>query len=661
MHANEDLTRLYLGNRRLLVTQNLRAAELVQPDCPHRVCRHHFLLLRAAGYAYRISDPCIRTADPNIWTSDPDSQGSDAVGAGNTLGHLLAKAGTAITEQMVEVPPRDIARRADAGLTTLLRHTPAHEALPDALLRTSCDEPAARAARSPVQGQPDATRRSTPYFPPPAPVGREPMPGLEAVLRVSNRVPARWASPENWAPARRSRQQEGQRTRHTTPGRRHRYPDPGAPPADGASIASGQTSRRTGFMLAGAMSVGLTSRIGDIIGHRRVLMALAMTGLCGAVIGAVSNGFVMLLIGRVLLGLAVTTPLAWGLMRARARAEQVQSAALALGTITMIFTAVSLLLGGVLVTVGASWQSVFWVIAVAYCAMLILALRVPETPPTTRERVALDWPGAIGLGIWLAALLLALSEGGTDGWGSPHIVTLLAISALAFLVWVVQQRRSTAPLMDFRDMNIRQMTSGYVAIFTTVLLPFALYILLPTMLQAPVKTGYGHGLDLLQAALPLVMILPGSFTAAWLGNFLLTRRGPQATIITGGLTTMTAFLGMAFLHDDLWPIYLWVFLYGVGSVMCYNLGWSLVAASGRQDNTSITFGVLVAGQMTTASVINAIVLAILNLGASTLPTESTYTGLYTGIALTALIFFVAFGIFIVPKKLEDRHAITPHT
>ncbi|MFE7748992.1 TetR/AcrR family transcriptional regulator [Streptomyces sp. NPDC057428] len=59
--------------------------------------------------------------------------------------HLLAVAGAAIAEQGVEVSLRDIARRADVGLATLLRHFPTREALLEALLRTSFEELAARA------------------------------------------------------------------------------------------------------------------------------------------------------------------------------------------------------------------------------------------------------------------------------------------------------------------------------------------------------------------------------------------------------------------------------------------------------------------------------------------------------------------------------------
>jgi AcrR family transcriptional regulator len=69
--------------------------------------------------------------------------------------HLLAVAGTAITEQGVDVSLRDIARRADVGLATLLRHFPTREALLDALLRTSFDELAARAGELETSNSPE--------------------------------------------------------------------------------------------------------------------------------------------------------------------------------------------------------------------------------------------------------------------------------------------------------------------------------------------------------------------------------------------------------------------------------------------------------------------------------------------------------------------------
>ncbi|MFI0819906.1 TetR/AcrR family transcriptional regulator [Streptomyces sp. NPDC021098] len=69
--------------------------------------------------------------------------------------HLLAVAGTVITEQGVDASLRDIARKAEVGLATLLRHFPTREALLDALLRASFDGLAARAGELETSSSPD--------------------------------------------------------------------------------------------------------------------------------------------------------------------------------------------------------------------------------------------------------------------------------------------------------------------------------------------------------------------------------------------------------------------------------------------------------------------------------------------------------------------------
>ncbi|MCS7477079.1 TetR/AcrR family transcriptional regulator [Umezawaea endophytica] len=61
---------------------------------------------------------------------------------------LLAVAGVVLLEQGVDASMRDIARRAEVGLATLLRHFPTREALLEALLRTAFDELTARAVEA---------------------------------------------------------------------------------------------------------------------------------------------------------------------------------------------------------------------------------------------------------------------------------------------------------------------------------------------------------------------------------------------------------------------------------------------------------------------------------------------------------------------------------
>ncbi len=69
--------------------------------------------------------------------------------------HLLAVARDVVTEHGADASMRDIARRANVGLATLLRHFPTREALFDALLRTNADALTQLAAELETSSPPD--------------------------------------------------------------------------------------------------------------------------------------------------------------------------------------------------------------------------------------------------------------------------------------------------------------------------------------------------------------------------------------------------------------------------------------------------------------------------------------------------------------------------
>jgi AcrR family transcriptional regulator len=69
--------------------------------------------------------------------------------------HLLAVARDVVTEHGADASMRDIARRADVGLATLLRHFPTREALFEALLRTNLDALTQRAGELEASTPPD--------------------------------------------------------------------------------------------------------------------------------------------------------------------------------------------------------------------------------------------------------------------------------------------------------------------------------------------------------------------------------------------------------------------------------------------------------------------------------------------------------------------------
>ena len=69
--------------------------------------------------------------------------------------HLLAVAREVVTEHGADASMRDIARRANVGLATLLRHFPTREALFEALLRMKADALTQQAAELETSSPPD--------------------------------------------------------------------------------------------------------------------------------------------------------------------------------------------------------------------------------------------------------------------------------------------------------------------------------------------------------------------------------------------------------------------------------------------------------------------------------------------------------------------------
>lgn len=434
------------------------------------------------------------------------------------------------------------------------------------------------------------------------------------------------------------------------------------PPLVGVMAAeSGLSGSEIGWvlnamMIGSAISVGLTARMGDIYGHRKVLITLTVLALLGCALAATGDGFWPLVAGRFLLGFAVTLPLSWGLLRPRATARQVRIVSLGLSLLMAIFTPIALVVGGFVVGMGLPWQSVFWVTFALYAVLLALALVSSETPTAARHDGRLNWFASLGLGIWVTALLVGISQGPALGWTSPIVVGSFAVSAVTFIVWATQQRRSQDSLMSFRNMDRRQAIIGYSGIFFLSVVGVSIFIALPAMLQTPTSSGYGHGLSALDSTYVLLAIIPGSALGYLWTRWGLNRLGPKTVLVISGTASIGVFLGFAFANGPVWMSCVWVFGYGLATLSCLTTGYSLVAAAGRQDNMAVTIGMQSIIQYVSGTIPVAIVLNVLVPGTDGFVPEETFDGIFIAAALFVGLFVIIWAA-LAPKRLTDRHAI----
>src|SRR5262249_18470259 len=121
-----------------------------------------------------------------------------------------------------------------------------------------------------------------------------------------------------------------------------------------------------------------------------------------------------------------------------------------------------------------------------------------------------DWPGIITMAIGLSALQTVLEEGNKDDWfGSPFIVRLAVIAAIALTLFVAIELMVKKPLLNLRILSRRNFGFGVLANF---LLGIALYgsvFILPVYLAR--IQGYNAeqiGMVLAWTGLPQLLLIP---------------------------------------------------------------------------------------------------------------------------------------------------------
>jgi EmrB/QacA subfamily drug resistance transporter len=219
--------------------------------------------------------------------------------------------------------------------------------------------------------------------------------------------------------------------------------------------------------------------------------------------------------------------------------------------------------GGFLVE-HVSWQSIFFLnVPVAALAVFVtLAAARESRDETSTHQVDLAGVGTISVG--LAALVLALVEGSSWGWGSPATVALVAVAAVALLAFAAVETRSGEPMVDFAFFRSRSFLGANVVAFIVSFAMLAMFFFLALYMQN-VK-GYSPleaGVRFLPSTVMIIIVGP-------LAGRLTDRIGPRP-LMTLGLVIVA---GAMFWQGHLTPDTSYGFL--VGAFVLMGVGMGLV-------------------------------------------------------------------------------------
>ena len=217
----------------------------------------------------------------------------------------------------------------------------------------------------------------------------------------------------------------------------------------GASIG-GLEWTINGYTLSFAVLLATGGRLGDIFGRRLMfLVGVVVFALSSATAGFAPDE-TALVISRVVQGVGAALMMP-GTLSIITDAFPAHERGKAMGTwagVSALALAVGPVLGGFL-TEHVSWRAIFYVnIPVAIGAVFATLFAVRESRDTSVGR-EVDYAGVAVLTVGLTSLVLALVEGNSWGWGSPEIIGLLALAALALPAFVFVENRVKAPMVQF--------------------------------------------------------------------------------------------------------------------------------------------------------------------------------------------------------------------
>ncbi|MEU7856433.1 MFS transporter [Nonomuraea sp. NPDC049141] len=390
-------------------------------------------------------------------------------------------------------------------------------------------------------------------------------------------------------------------------------------------------------LLVGAVSTPLLSRFGDMYGRRAIILGALALLVIGSVMAGLATSLPMLLVARVLQGfVAALVPLSIGVVRDLLPREQLATG-IGVVSATMGFGS-----GGGMILAGLAsgdYHAVFWITAaITVVAAVIVAFLVRDLVPGGGGRP--DLAGAFLLTVWLVALLLAISEGGSWGWGSPGVLGLFAVTVVGAVAWVAVERRVTEPLVQM-SMLVQRGTIG--ATVASMLLGFAFFTVMTGVSGFTQAPASGLGASTLQVGFYLLPSTLFMLVISLFAGRFMRRFSASSMVAAGGGVVGLAALWLVFAHRTGGDIYVATSLLGIGLGVGYAALGTMAVEHVSPDKTALAAGVNALVRIVGGSTAGAVIAALLAAQPGVLGYQWVF-GVAAVAGAVAAVFAAVFGL-----------------
>ncbi len=318
----------------------------------------------------------------------------------------------------------------------------------------------------------------------------------------------------------------------------------------------------TAYLLASTASTPIWGKLSDLYGRKLMLQSAVVVFVAGSALAGLSQSMSELIATRALQGLGggglmvLVMAVIADLIPPRERGRYTGL----FGAVFGLASVVGPLLGGY-ITEHFSWRWIFYInLPLGIAAFLVLGAVLHL--PRHREKASIDWLGAGLMVAGVVSLLLVTVWGGQEyPWLSPEIIGLGVFGVLMVVLFVLQERRTTEPIVSMTLFRNRVFTVTSAIGFVTGFAMFGSIIYLSIYLQVV------DGSSPTVAGLQLLPLMAGIIVTSIASGRLITRTGRYKIfpIIGTGLATV-ALLMLSQLRGDTpyWQIAIAMVILGAG-------------------------------------------------------------------------------------------------
>ncbi|VEF48582.1 EmrB/QacA subfamily drug resistance transporter [Bacillus freudenreichii] len=284
------------------------------------------------------------------------------------------------------------------------------------------------------------------------------------------------------------------------------------------------------YLLMNTITVLIYGKLSDLYGRKPILTVGVSIFLIGSFLCGLSASMEQLIVFRLIqgIGAGAVMPIATTIVGDIYTGEERANVQGYLSSVWGISAVMGPAVGGLLVEY-VSWRWVFWVsIPLGVLSIIGIWLFLHET--VEKKKPDIDYAGAGLLTIAISSLMVILVEGGVRfSWTSPQVITLALIGVSTFLLFILQEKRASEPMVPLEIWKLRPILIANLVSFTTGLMLIGISSFLPAYVQGVMEksaTIAGFTLTAMSIGWPLASTAAGK---------LIIKIGYRSTSLIGGI------------------------------------------------------------------------------------------------------------------------------